>query len=65
MNSAHLISRYLPRATATEMPDGTLLLEVDPDSHDRFVLAIFCGLAMLFMLFGALVAITQHMTVTA
>lgn len=65
MNSAHILTRYLPRATATEQPDGSLLLELDHEAEDRFLIALFCGLGMFAMVVGVFIAIVQHMTVTA
>lgn len=65
MNSAHILTRYEPKARATEQPDGTLLLEVDLPTESRFFIAVFSACATICMGFGALLAVAQHMTVAA
>ena len=61
MNSAHILTRYEPRATTIEQPDGSLLLTHDLEADTRYFIALFAGFAMVAFMCGALWAAMRHM----
>ena len=61
MNSAHIITRYEPRAITIEQPDGTLLISDDLEADLRYFIALFTGFVMVAFMCGALWAAMRHM----
>ena len=61
MNSAHILTRYEPRAITIEQPDGSLLITHDLEADTRYFIALFTGFAMVALMCGALWAVTKHL----